>query len=116
MSEKKIDWKDIDTYRKIFLFTGEWIDAWRLVPRLLVAGYAWMVYIVVKWYMNLQPYILENCDLGDKCLVVAPTTQHAALVTAVVGIAAAVFGLYSGTGRKWNGLTLWNKKKDETGE
>jgi hypothetical protein len=40
-------------------------------------------------------------------VIQAPSTQHAALVTAVVGIAAAVFGLYSNSGRKWNGFTNW---------
>lgn len=31
-----------------------------------------------------------------------PTTQHAALVTAVVGIIAPVAGFYQGSGRKWD--------------
>ena len=102
---------DIDAWRKGHMAVAEWVDAWRLIPRVLVAGYAYLLYKVVKWYMNMTPYMLEGCDvdkLAENCLIMAPTTQHAALVTAVVGIAAAVFGLYAGSGRKWNGFTKWN--------
>jgi hypothetical protein len=64
--------------------------------------------------------MMEGCKLEDmtQCIVQAPTTQHAALVTAVVGIAAAVFGLYTSTGKKWNGFSFWKKKeeKNEAGE
>lgn len=105
--------KDIDTYRRRHLAIAEFVDAWRIIPRLLVAGYIWLLVKIVMWYMDKEPYILEGCDvttLGKECLVQAPSTQHAALVTAIVGIAAAIFGLYSGTGRKWNGFTSWKKE------
>lgn len=103
---------NIDTWRKGHLAVAEWIDAWRIVPRLLVAGYGWVTYTVVRWYMNLKPEVLENCNvelLKEVCVIQAPSTQHAALVTAVVGIAAAMFAFYANTGKKWNGFTHWNK-------
>lgn len=106
-----MDLSDIDTWRKGHMAVAEWVDAWRLIPRLLVGGYAYMTWKVVVWYMNLQPTLIEGCDvtlLAEKCIYDAPTTPHAALVTAVVGIAAAVFGLYANSGRKWNGFTPWN--------
>ena len=101
---------EIDTWRKGHLAVAEWVDAWRLVPRLLVGGYAYMVYKVVAWFMSLKPELIENCNvelLKEVCVVSAPSTQHAALVTAVVGIAAAVFGLYASSGRTWNGFSKW---------
>lgn len=106
---------DVDTIRKGHLSLAEFIDAWRIIPRVLVVGYGFLLFKVVKWYMNLQPFMLEGCvsDTVTDCIVQAPTTQHAALVTAVVGVAAAVFGLYANSGRKWNGFTYWNKKKPE---
>lgn len=103
---------NVDTWRKGHLAVAEWIDAWRLAPRIIVAGYAWVTYTVVKWYMNLKPEVLENCNvelLKEVCVVQAPSTQHAALVTAVIGIAAAMFAFYANSGKKWNGFQHWNK-------
>jgi len=93
---------------------AEFIDRLRIVPRLLVTGYSYLVYKVVDWYMNLEPYFPDDIKpmlnelaktSGDVqlLLVQAPTTQHAALVSMVVGIAAAVFGLYASTGNNKNG-------------
>jgi hypothetical protein len=111
--------KDIDTWRKGHLAVAEFVDAWRLIPRALVAGYGFVTWKVVEWYMNLEPHMMENCDpaiLAEACIVQAPSTQHAALVTAVVGIAAAVFGLYANSGKKWNGFTYWNKKEEKSSD
>lgn len=104
----------IDRKRQIHLALAEMIDSWRVVPRLLLAGYAYLLYKTISWYMALEPYMLEGCK-SDKiidCIVQAPTTQHAALLTAVVGIAGAIFGLYTASGRKWNGFAFWDKKGD----
>lgn len=104
------DWNSIDTYRKGHMAVAELVDAWRVVPRLLVAAYSYLVWVVVKWYMTLEPKLITGCvsDTALDCIYQAPTTQHAALVTAVVGVSAAVFGLYTNSGKKWNGFTNWN--------
>ena len=104
------DWANIDTWRKGHLAIAEWVDAWRLVPRALVGGYAYLVYAVTRWYMALEPKMIEGCvsDVALQCIYQAPTTQHAALITAVVGVGAAIFGLYTTSGKRWNGFTLWN--------
>jgi hypothetical protein len=109
-------WNDIDMWRKGHMAVAELVDAWRVVPRLIAAGYGYMCWKVVVWYMKLEPHMIEGCDptiLAERCLATVPSTQHAALVTAVVGIAAAVFGLYANSGKKWNGFTYWNKKTNE---
>ncbi len=108
---------DIDAWRKAHLAIAEWFDAWRIIPRAVIAGYTFLMWFVIQWYMKLTPYIIEGCDVeafGSSCLIMAPTTQHAALVSTVVGIAAAVFGLYASSGKKWNGFTEW--KKNPNGE
>lgn len=64
---------------------AETVDAWRLVPRLLVAGYAWLVWDVTQWAMGLP-------DLSP---------AQSAFVSVVWGAATGVFGLYVGTGRRW---------------
>jgi len=106
---------DIDKFRRIHLAMAESLDAWRIIPRALAAGYCYLLYKVVVWYMDLAPYILEKCSSPTvtDCIVQAPTNQHVAVVTAVVGIAAAVFGLYVGTGKNWNGFTSWKKKPEQ---
>lgn len=102
---------DVDVWRKGHLAIAEWIDAWRVVPRLLVGAYVWLVYHVTTWYMKLEPKMIKDCisDNTADCIYAAPSTQHAALITAVVGVSAAIFGLYTNSGKKWNGFTNWNK-------
>ena len=111
----KVQVSKIDSVRLITLTAAELFDAWRIVPRLLVMGYAWLCWTIVEWYMNLEPFLIADCDIVatiEACTVDAPTTQHAALVTAVVGGAAAVFGLYTNGGRSWQNEKF--KKWDQT--
>ncbi len=113
------EWNNIDTWRKGHMAVAEAVDAWRIVPRLIVAGYAAMMWVVVKWYMDLKPSIIEGCDIElikEACISSAPSTQHAAVLTAVVGVAAAVFAFYANSGRQWNGFTHWNREDDRDGD
>jgi len=110
---------DIDNFRKNHLAIAEMVDSWRLIPRMIIAGYTYFLVKITMWYMSLHPYMLDGCDikeLGQSCLIQAPTTQHIALITAIVGVSAAVFGLYSNSGKKWNGFTLWNKNSKKEPE
>lgn len=50
----------------------------RLVPRFIVGGYGWLIWVVVQWFMTLPD----------------PNTQQAALITTLVGISVPVFGFY----------------------
>lgn len=109
--------KDIDAWRKLHMSFAEWADAWRLVPRTIVLCYGYMTWAIVQWYMELKPYVIEGCNievLKELCIVNEPTTEHMALVTAVAALAVGVFGLYTNSGRKWNGFTHWNPLKGET--
>jgi len=95
----------LDRKRLRWLTCAELFDAWRVVPRMLLIGYGYAFWAVIDWYMNLKPTLLENCNkelLADFCISNAPTTQHSILVSATVGAAAVVFGLYTSTGREWN--------------
>lgn len=89
---------DVDTVRQRHLAAAEFVDAWRIVPRALVAGYGYLVWEVVQWFMALPD----------------PTMSHTALVSTVVGSGAIVIGMYQNSGRKWNGFTYWKKPKGET--
>lgn len=65
---------------------AEIIDAYRVVPRLILVSYGWLIFYVITWFMGLPD----------------PTTQQAALVTTVTALAAPIIGLYTSTGRKWD--------------
>lgn len=77
---------DINNFRRRHLAIAEMIDAWRIIPRVLIIGYVYLMYHIVMWYMTLPE----------------PSTQHTAFVSAVIGVGTAIFGLYTGTGKKWD--------------
>ena len=105
--------RDIDAWRKIYLTGAEMVDAWRLIPRAIVAIYIYMMWELMMWYMKLAPYMIKDCDvelLKEACIVKAPNTEHMAFVTAVFAVSAGVFALYAKSGKTWNGFTPWNTK------
>ena len=111
--------KDIDAWRKGHMAIAEWVDGWRLIPRLLVAGYSYMVWVVVKWYMELKPEVISGCDIekfGEICIAAAPTTSHSIVLSSVIGGAAAVFGLYTASSRKFDKFIPWKKKEEDSAQ
>lgn len=59
-------------------------DTWRVVPRLLVAMYCYLLYYTAMWFMGLPD----------------PSGTQAAFVSTIVGSGAAIFGLYTNSGKK----------------
>lgn len=87
---------NIDIFRRRHLAMAELLDAWRVVPRLLVTAYSYLVWDTVQWFQHIPE----------------PTTQHTALVSAIVGASAIVFGAYTNSGHNWKeGFVLWDQKK-----
>jgi hypothetical protein len=111
---------DINKWRLMHLAAAEAVDAWRIVPRAMVTAYGYLLAYMIHWYMGLKPYVIEACveAIGSEaaqkiaeCVVDLPGTQHTALLTAVIGISAGVFGFYANTGRNWsNGAHTWPTK------
>jgi hypothetical protein len=60
------------------------LNDYRIVPRLMVAGYGFELHQISMWFMSLQD----------------PTGAQAAFVSTWVGASAAVFGLYTNSGNK----------------
>ena len=116
--------KNIDSFRKIQLAIAEMIDSWRLIPRLILLGYSWLLYTTVNWYMELKPsipnevlFLVTSVSDAKELIIEAPTTQHAVLLSAVIGVAAIVIGLYTNTGRKWDKpITKWDDKESDQKE
>lgn len=65
-------------------FTPEQLDAWRVVPRLLVILYGWLCFDTHQWFTAL----------GD------PATPQQLYASVIWGGAAAWFGFYVNSGRK----------------
>ena len=106
---------DINKFRMAHMAVAEFFDAWRIIPRILVAGYGYLIYwVVIEWYTKLTPYILDGCVSANvvDCIIQAPTNAHTALVVTVIGIAAPMLAFYTNTSKKWNGFTFWGKKPE----
>lgn len=64
--------------RNNWIRTLEYIRTWRLLPRLGIAVYLYLVFDTVTWYMTLT----------------VPTAEQTAFISAIVGVGAAWFGLF----------------------
>lgn len=107
--------------KKWWIGLAEIIDSFRIGPRVILGVYIYLVYYVVDWYMNYPLKDITKCDsatlgvlLHNKidlsvardisCQivdVVPHPTGYTLLMSAVIGAAAIVFGLYSNSARKW---------------
>jgi hypothetical protein len=95
-----LDMTRIERFRRTHLAVAEMINSWRVLPRIMVMAYMWLVYDIVQWYMNLRDYVVLGCRSNNipDCISQSPSMQHAALVTVIVGAAAAIFAFYTRSG------------------
>lgn len=98
------------------------MDAWRVIPRVIVGMYGFMIYKLFVWYTSMPTHEEKSCNeslvatLLDRgvdvnkamelaCTVVdtvgGPTTQQTSFVTIIVGLSSAMFGFYVSSGGKW---------------
>lgn len=77
---------------------AEIIDAYRAIPRIMTAGYGYMLYITTIWFMTLPD----------------PNNAQSAFISILWGAAAAVFGFYvnSGNNNGNNKFTYNNSNTD----
>lgn len=109
-------------FRRWALALAESIDAWRIVPRMMLIAYGYLVLQLFLWFKSIPLYVQTKCDAAvlqlflDKgvallqakelaCSVAGtvggPTAEQTAFVTTIVGLSTAIFAFYTGTGRKW---------------
>lgn len=108
---------------------AEVIDAFRIVPRVIIAMYAYGLYFIIKWYIDFELQYITKCDSATlnvllkegvpleqatniACTVsdvIGHPTGYTALVATMVGAAAVVFGLYARSGRSWEGNNSMSK-------
>lgn len=115
--------KDYSFFRKWSLILAESVDAWRVIPRLMIIAYGFLVVNLYEWYKSIPTYVQKSCDpavlkiftdSGIKIheaaqfachvsgLTGGPSSAQTAFVTTIVGLSSAIFGLYTATGIKWN--------------
>lgn len=100
----------VENIRQAYLMVGEAMDAWRVLPRMVVIMYMWWMVDITDWFMALEPvFDRANCiEKVCKVLIDGPTTQHTAMVMGVIGLAAGIFGFYLQGGRNWEtGIYSW---------
>ena len=104
--------------RNWLLIGAEAIDSYRIIPRLILAGYAYIIYDSIKWYQKLKPYIIQGCNSTDtlKCIIELPSTQQTLLLSSVFGIAGLVTALYLNSGRNWDNYHKNEEEKNKKGD
>jgi hypothetical protein len=70
-----------------WVFAAKTLDAWRVIPRLFLSIYMYLLYYATFWFM----------DLSD------PSLEQSGLISILVGAGAAWFGLYTSSAAKEHG-------------
>ena len=60
------------------MITPEWLDKWRIWPRMIITLYGYAFYQTTNWFMNL-----DN-----------PSNAQAGFVSVIVGAGAGFYGIY----------------------
>jgi hypothetical protein len=77
--------------------TPEWIDRWRIWPRMIITLYGIAFYNTTTWFMALPD----------------PTNAQSAFVSVIVGAGAGFFGIYT-NGKASANIPPSNKEKCKT--
>ena len=70
-----------------WVFAAKTIDAWRIIPRLFLGIYMYLLYFATFWFMDLPE----------------PSLEQSGLISILVGAGAAWFGLYTSSAAKEHG-------------
>ena len=75
--------KEPDNPWQRWIWLSQMVDSWRIVPRMFLSVYIYLLYFCTMWFMDLAE----------------PTMEQSGLISIVVGAGAAWFGLYAGTAK-----------------
>lgn len=70
-----------------WVFAAKTVDAWRIIPRLFLGIYMYLLYFATFWFMDLPE----------------PSLEQSGLISILVGAGAAWFGLYTSSAAKEHG-------------
>ena len=72
-----------DNPNQKLIFVAEAVDSWRIIPRLFLGVYVYLLYYTTFWFMDLPN----------------PTFEQSGLISIVVGAGASWFGLYTNSSK-----------------
>ncbi len=122
-------------FKKFMMSAAELVDAWRVVPRLVLIGYVFLIISLYNWFKSILTHVVITCNTTLlsylmshnttiaaakelACHVVGvvggPTLIQGAFVTTIIGLSTAIFGLYTNTGRRWGNQLLTIKSPTES--
>ena len=84
---------------KLWWYLPEYVDRWRVIPRLLMGGYVYFLYTVIMWFIGLPD----------------PSATQAAFASAIVTIGAGWFQIYIGSAPRMTPELLNYKINSESG-
>jgi hypothetical protein len=115
----------ISKFRKVSLVLAETVDAWRIIPRIMLIAYGALVFNLYQWYKSIPTFMQQKCDAAVlkifmdggmalhqaqalACTVVdvvgGPTPAQSTFVTTIIGLSTGIFGLYTATGKHWDNM------------
>lgn len=116
------------------LALAEVFDAWRVVPRIMLLTYGYLVMHLYSWYRAIPIYVQTKCDgavlevlLGRDmnpifakelaCNVIGtvggPSSEQSMFASIIIGLSTGIFALYTTTGRKWGAGTVGGDGPEE---
>ena len=116
------------------LVLAETVDAWRIIPRVMLLAYGALVMNMYMWYKSIPTFIQEKCDAAVlqlfiqggmalqqaqslACTVVdvvgGPTAAQSTFITTIIGLSAGIFGLYTATGKRWETFDYSQRNFDD---
>ena len=72
-------------WKQVALDAAEVADAWRVIPRIVLLGYGYMLWHSQEWFFSLTD----------------PAMTQSSYVSVIWGAGAMLTGWYFNTGRKW---------------
>ena len=72
-------------HKQALMDAAEVADAWRLVPRIIMAGYGAILWNADQWFQALE----------------IPTTEQQFYINVIWGAAMGITGFYLNSGKRW---------------
>ena len=73
------------SWKQAALDAAEVVDAWRLIPRIILLGYGWILWESQHWFFSLED----------------PSAPQSVYVSVIWGAGTGLTGWYFNTGRRW---------------
>ena len=124
----------MNKFRRWMFVASEAFNMWRVVPRIIILAYSYLVWSMYAWYKSIPTFVQIKCDSalfeillakGQKmdtikelaCSIIGtaggPTAEQTAFVTIIIGLSSAIFALYTGSGKKYDVPESDNSDTDE---